>query len=320
MKSERLLTIILHLQAKGRASAAQLARRLEVSERTVHRDMESLAASGIPVYAERGRAGGWCLSEGYRTNLTGMKKNELRALFLAYSTQALTGLGMTGDFESAFLKLLAALPPGFRQDVERIRDRIYLASPGWQAEPSALLPQLHLAVEQCRTVIVDYERKGVCKKRTVDPLGLVARGSVWYLVSREGSRYRTFRVSNLKKAVTAGPIFQRPTEFDLRSYWHQWWKEYERSLPVFMVLLRMSEEVLERVRCFPFARILRASSPKNGRVTVKMDLETIEWATQIVLWMGAGATVLRPASLRKAVGGAARGIVEQYASAIGNSR
>ncbi len=126
-----MLSILLLLQTNGRMTSRQLAEKLEVSERTIFRDMESLSMAGVPVFAERGSSGGWHLSEGYRTNLTGLKKDEIQSLLLMNPTGVLKDLGLDQDFDQAFLKLLAALPPSIRSDAEYVRQRIHIDGAGW---------------------------------------------------------------------------------------------------------------------------------------------------------------------------------------------
>src|SRR5215831_6891858 len=203
MRADRLLSILLLLQTYRRMTARDLAERLEVSERTIHRDMESLSGVGIPVVAERGAGGGWLLQGEYRTNLTGLNEAEIQALFLARSPRLLDDLGLGKAAEAAFIKLFAAVPPAMRRDAESASRRIYVDGAGWnQSEESApLLPLLQEAIRQDRTVRFKYQRGDECEvEREVDPLGLVAKGGAWYLVAAIDGDIRNYRVSRVIEA------------------------------------------------------------------------------------------------------------------------
>ncbi len=203
MRADRLLSILLLLQVHRRMTAGELARRLEVSERTIHRDMEALGMAGIPVTAERGTGGGWSLIDGYRTNLTGLNEAEIHALFLARPPRLLADLGLDKASEAALIKLLAALPARARQGAQEARQRLYIDSTGWwQAyEATPHLCTLHEAVWAERRVRFTYHRTdGEVVTRVANPLGLVAKGNTWYFVARVEDDLRTYRVSRVTAA------------------------------------------------------------------------------------------------------------------------
>ena len=185
MRADRLLSILMYLQARGRMTAYELAEELEVSERTIYRDLEALHAAGVPVLAERGPGGGCQLPEEYKVSLTGLTENEVRGLFLSPVSGPLADLGMGKALEAAMLKLSAALPSTHRRDVERMRQRVLVDTAQWfrPSEPVPYLPLLQEAVWQDRTLRFTYRRAdGVHVKRTLDPYALVAKSSIWYLV------------------------------------------------------------------------------------------------------------------------------------------
>src|SRR5689334_16595189 len=186
MRADRLLSIMLLLQVHRRITARELARRLEVSERTIHRDMDALGAAGIPIYAERGVGGGWALAEAYQTNLTGLNEAEIQALFLATPPQLLADLGLRQAADAALIKLLAALPAISRRDAEFARQRIHVDGAGWLRAREAVpfLAAIQEALWQDRKLRLTYQRADdTTVERLVDPLGLVAKSSVWYLVA-----------------------------------------------------------------------------------------------------------------------------------------
>ena len=193
MRADRLLSILLLLQAHGKVTAPELARRLEVSERTIHRDMDALSAAGVPVYARRGAGGGWVLPEEYRTDCAGLNETEVRALFLAKPSRLLADLGLKHAAEAGSIKLLAALPAGHRRDAEHVRGRVHVDVTGWHRREEAvpLLPAIQAAVLGDRKVSLRYVRgDGSPIARVVDPLGLVAKGSIWYLIAADVTERR----------------------------------------------------------------------------------------------------------------------------------
>src|SRR5215831_17768904 len=186
MRADRLISIMLLLQVRRQITARELARRLEVSERTIHRDMEALGMAGVPVVAERGTGGGWSLLEGYRTNLTGLTGTEMQALLLAKPSPLLADLGLRQAAEVALLKLLAALPAMSRRAAEYARQRLHVDGAGWHeaAEAVPFLLPIQEAIWQERKLRLTYQRgDGATVERLVDPLGLVAKGGVWYLAA-----------------------------------------------------------------------------------------------------------------------------------------
>ncbi len=204
MRADRLLSILLLLQVHQRITARDLAQRLEVSERTIHRDMDILSGAGIPVTAERGAGGGWALLDDYRTDLTGLNAAEIQTLFLATPTRLLADLGLRQAADAALIKLLAALPSVARQGAEYARQRIHVDAAGWQQsrDDVPILPLLQEAIWQERRVALGYRRgDGTTVERVVDPLGLVAKGSLWYLIAAADGETRTYRVSRVGSAV-----------------------------------------------------------------------------------------------------------------------
>ena len=195
MRADRLLSILLLLQVNRRMTAGALAERLEVSERTIYRDMDALSAAGVPVLAERGVGGGWTLIESYETKLTGLNQAEIQSLFLTPARVSDLGLHQAG--ESALIKLIAAMPAMSRRSAEYARQRIHIDSTGWSrsTENIANMPVVQDAIWQERRLAIHYDR-GECQtvERIVDPLGLVAKGSAWYLRCR--NRRRTSDISD----------------------------------------------------------------------------------------------------------------------------
>jgi len=221
MKSDRLLSALLLLQAHGRLTGRELAERLEVSERTVHRDMESLSAAGVPISALRGAQGGWQLEPGWRTQVPGLDAAELNALLMA-QPRALGDPRLAAAAERAFEKLMAAFSAPMRARAAAIRERLYIDATGWHPsnENLSLLADVQEAVARDCKISFDYTRAdGQSGPRTVDPLGLVAKGASWYLVARAPAGLRTYRVSRMRNLTPLTLPCERPPNFDLAAYW-----------------------------------------------------------------------------------------------------
>ncbi len=204
MRADRLLSILLLLRTERRVTTGELAQRLSVSPRTIHRDMDALSGAGVPVVAERGAGGGWYLLAEYRTNLTGLSAAELQALFVGTPARLFADLGLSGAAAGAWIKLHAALPGSQRPDAEDVRERIHIDVAGWRQTEGALpaLPTLQAALLGDHRVRIRYRRADDSEReRTIDPLGLVAKGSIWYLIAAVAGELRTYRVSRLA-AVT----------------------------------------------------------------------------------------------------------------------
>ncbi len=228
MKSERLLSELLLLQAHGRMQEREIAERLEISQRTAHRDMEALCAAGVPLIAYRGARGGWELEKGWRTKTPGLDDAELRALLMTQPS-TLGDRRRTAAAERAFDKLVAALSPGMRAQAESIRARLHIDPTGWRPtlEDLSALPVVQDALGRDAKLTFRYTRAdGTSSARTVDPLGIVCKQATWYLVERHAAGLRTYRVSRIREAVALAVRFERPADFDLAA----WWKRSTESL------------------------------------------------------------------------------------------
>jgi predicted DNA-binding transcriptional regulator YafY len=317
MRADRLLSILLLLQVHRRQTARELAHRLEVSERTIHRDMEALSAAGFPVFAERGSGGGWMLVEGYKTNLTGLNKDEIQALFLTKPLRVLADLGLDKASDAAMIKLSAALPSVQRDNAEHARQRIHIDSTGWHRSDEAvrLLPVLQQAVWQERKLRFTYERSGCDPvERLSDPLGLVAKGSVWYLVAIVDGDLRSYRVSRILQAELIDEPSVRPRGFDLAEYWEQSAVNFKAQLPRYQATMRAHPDVYPRLGFGGrFARIESSEQPdSNGWVTVALRFDIEEMAIEYALSFGSKIEVVEPDSLRQKVIDAAKGVIAFY--------
>lgn len=313
MRADRLLSILLILQSHRRVTARQLGRRLEVSERTILRDMEALSGSGVPVVAERGNGGGWSLLGDYQTRLTGLSSAEIQSLFLARPRRLMADLGFEGQAESALIKLEASLPESARRQAEFARRRILVDTAGWHgaAESIACLPALLDALWRQRRVRFVYTREG-CEpaERLADPLGLVAKGSAWYLVAGVEGEPRTYRVSRMSGAAALDEPAASAGEFDLAEYWQRSAAEFRQQLPRYYATFLAEPSIMRRVRYRGWRLESEVSEGARIRVRLRFDIE--EEAIEFALSLGAAVEAVEPAELRPKVEAAAEALLRVY--------
>lgn len=320
MRADRLLSIMMLLQARGRMTAQDLAVELEVSVRTIYRDLDALSMAGVPVYAERGPGGGCALLDSYRTTLTGLTRDEMRALFMLSIPAPLAELGVDHELKAALLKLSAALPAARRQVEQRVRQRIHLDSEGWfeAREPVPHLRTIQQALWQDRMLeIVCQLRFETLAKWVVEPYGLVAKANIWYLVCARKGSIRVYRVSRVIDARVLNETCERPADFDLAAFWQRWCAATEENRPSFRVTARVSPDFLSWLPYHAGERIgdkvARAGPPDaEGWVTVTLPFESLEDARERILGLGRAVEVLSPIALRRSVLDHAEQIVDLY--------
>ena len=316
MRADRLLSILLLLQVNQRLTARELALRLEVSQRTIHRDMDALCTAGIPITAERGVGGGWGLLEEYRTNLTGLSEAEIQVLFLGKPTHLLADLGLHQASEGALIKLLAALPEMRRRDAECARQRIHIDVSSWHPTQQNVtqLPVLQEAIWRERRLRIVYQRGDSSVERVVDPLGLVAKGSTWYLVACVEGQERNYRVSRIQAADIIEQPCVRPPNFDLAASWSRSAARFTANLPCYPVCIRMATELVPQV--YQASRRVEqiGEVDDEGRVLLKLQFETEAEACGYVLSFGPQIEILEPLSLREQVVKLARSVLARYSS------
>jgi len=315
MRADRLLNMLLLLQTRGRLTAAELAAELEVSERTIYRDLDALSGAGIPVYAERGPGGGCSLLDSYRTTLTGLSENEVRALFLLSVPSPLADLGIAGEIKTALLKLVAAKPP----DSDPVARRIHLDTTWWfeSDNPAPHLRPLYEALIAERQVMLRYRQAfGTEVERLADPYGLVAKAGVWYLVCGQNDRVRVHRVSHLLAASVTDEGFPYPAGFDLASFWADWCTRAESVRAIYPVIVRVSPDLARWLPSILGDSIREAieAVPADdvGWLTLTLPFESLEAARARLLGWGGAVEVLAPEALRRSVADFAEQIVARY--------
>lgn len=324
MRASRLLSMLMLLQIRGRVTAPELARELEVSVRTVYRDIESLSASGVPIYADRGPAGGYQLLGGYRTRLTGLTPEEAGSLFLAGMPGQAAELGLGEVLAAAQLKLLASLPAELRDQASRISERFYLDAPGWfqRQESPPYLPVVAGAVWNQQQLAIQYRRWGGEVTRTIDPLGLVLKGAAWYVVGRANEQFRTYRVSRILDAQVLETTFERPPGFDLDQTWHEMEANFQERLHQGEIIARVSPFGYEAMRwgLSPHAHeraVESASEPDaDGWRMVTIPIEGMHIARWDFLRFGAELEVIEPVELRELIRQSAREMAALYGEEV----
>lgn len=315
MRADRLLSIVLMLQNRGRLTAGQLAAEFEVSVRTIYRDMLALGAAGIPVYAD---AAGYQLVDGYRTQLTGLTADEARGLVLAELPGAAAELGLAGAVAAVRLKLAAALPDDLRQQAIRMRQRFHFDAPSWyhDGDRSDHLGVVADAVWRQRAIAVRYENWRTVVSRRLEPYGLVLKAGKWYLVARADDEVHTYRVSQIQQLTLLPETFDWPAGFDLAGYWREHIGRFRSQLHRGEALVRLAPTAVERIAHLmgrTVAEAAAAGEPQpDGWLLARLPIESEAHATQEFLRLGVEVEVLEPASLRQRLAQTAAGLVALY--------
>ncbi|MFF3277138.1 helix-turn-helix transcriptional regulator [Streptomyces chrestomyceticus] len=317
MRAARLIRMVLLLQSRPSMTGAELARELEVSERTVARDVLSLSEAGVPVYADRGRAGGYRLIGGYRTRLTGLGRSEAEALFLSGVPAALRDMGLADAASAARLKVSAALLPELRDAADGAAQRFHLDAPAWYREPATpeLLPAVADAVWDDRRIATRYRRKDTEVERELEPYGLVLKAGVWYLAARAGTEpgadMRVYRVDRFTSVTPLDDRFTRGPDFDLPAFWAERAAQFARSILRDAVVVRLTPDGARHLRhvtdrAGAEEALAAAGEPdEQGRITVTLPVESLDVAYSQLLGLGPEAEVLAPPELRERFAAAA---------------
>ena len=312
MKSDRLISLLLLLQSAQRRTARDLAERLEVSERTIYRDVDALCASGVPVYTERGPEGGIALADGYRKALTHFGEDEVRALFISGSA-ILADLGLGANLDRALEKLRGGFSDVQRKAAEKARGRIHIDQRRWYQDdpPVERLALLRRAVWDDRCLDVAYEDRQMARTtRTVDPYGLVSKAGVWYLVARTAEGYRSFRVDRMRDVRERDDRFERDPAFDLDTHWRESASRFRGEQPRFPVLVRADNEAIEMITGYWPAEWVDYHGERLLRIEFSGESSAVSY---LVHW-GVHIELVDPLSLCEPVLARARAICSRYES------
>ena len=323
MRASRLVQLLLILQSRGRVTARVLAEELEVSERTIHRDVDALSAAGVPIYAERGPHGGIQLVDGYRTRLTGLTGDEAEALFLSGLPGPAAELGLGTVVAAARLKVLASLPAELRARASRLVERFHLDAAGW-FQASESVPHLAVladAVWEARRLRITYRRGESAVDRVIEPLGLVLKAGVWYVVAAADDEIRTYRARRIRAVQPTGETFGRPAEFDLARHWTESAAAYERDMPRVAVTMRLENGALGRLMDVVGERVVRDAEriedpdAPAGWTTLRL---TADWPDEVpgrLVGLGGSVEILEPDAVRDEAIALARAMLARHEDA-----
>ncbi|MYS80959.1 helix-turn-helix transcriptional regulator [Embleya scabrispora] len=341
MRASRLVSILLLLQTRGRVTAREIAETLEVSVRTIYRDMESLSAAGVPLYADPGHRGGYELLDGFRTRLTGLTTGEAESLFLTGLPTAAADLGLGSAVTAAHLKLMAALPPELRDRAGRIAECFHLDAPSWYGaeDHTPHLAEAADAVWNRRRLRIRYLRWAEPHENTrvVAPYGVVLKAGAWYLVAGHveaygqgrveaeaaarggtGARIRTYRVSRILDLDALAETFERPAGFALAGYWEEYLDRFDRRRHRASATVRMSPIAMKRLTDVLEPVVVRAAHTSatrpdaDGWVEVVLPIESVDSAITTLLPFGGEAEVLGPPELRAGMRASATALARVY--------
>lgn len=317
MRADRLLSILILLQSRGKMTAKELADELEVSVRTIHRDMDALTYAGIPVIAERGKNGGWRLYDRFRSRLSGLTLDEIKSLFLTPAEDVMADLGMAHPSLDPRQKFLAMLPEAYRSEAQTIWECIYIDSGTWRPskEKANSFKTVQQAIWEQRKLRIIYEQgNGKRKVRLVAPLGLVAMGNKWYLVALRDGEYRNYRVSRIRHAQVENETFKRPADFHLATYWEQSKAAFIQNLPKYDVRVEIHPSIISRITFTDkFVKVIQKEEVRpKGWVPATLRFDHEQEAISYLLGFADKIKVLSPCDLPKKIVAQARAVIHFY--------
>ncbi len=315
MRADRLVSILMLLQARGKMTTYALAEALEVSRRTILRDIDVLSSTGIPIYSEGGHGGGIALDEHYRLSLTGLKEAEVRALFVAQDSQLMRDLGLGAEATQAFLKLSAALPSLHSRTAAHIRQRIHIDAAWWWWQGTGgtvFLEPLLKAVTGDHRIHVTYQRHdGEVSERQLEPYGLVAKGGLWYLVATHAGEFRSYRVSRFHHVTVLDDIFERMPDFDVARHWREQSSEFIGSVTFYRFTVRVHHSKMDFVRWYTPGTHETVGLPGGGWLTVRFNVASFESALMVLFGLGEDGDVVEPEELRTGLRERAKALLER---------
>jgi predicted DNA-binding transcriptional regulator YafY len=320
VRADRLVALLLLLQARGTLTAAQAARELEVSERTARRDLEALGMAGIPVYAVRGRGGGWRLAGRGRTDLTGLTAAEARSLFLLAGPGS--GVTATPELRAALRKLVGALPAPLREAAEASSSSVVIDPATWERPapvrpPPGRLDAVQAAVVERAELRLGYvARDGVATERVVQPLGMAAKGATWYLLADTAAGLRTFRVDRVASVARTGRPAVRPDDFDLAETWRLVADRVDRLRTPVVAHALVEPSTVPVLRMVLGTRVAVVAGD-GGRLHAELRGHDVRSLAGEIAGFGAAVVVVDPPELRDELARVGAELVATYQAAGG---
>ncbi|MEI3612733.1 helix-turn-helix transcriptional regulator [Pseudogracilibacillus sp. SO30301A] len=316
MRADRLISIMILLQNRGKMTAKELANELEVSDRTILRDMDALTNAGIPIVSQRGKEGGWLLLDNFRSKLSGLNIDDMKSLFLFPSGELLEDLGLNNQLLDTRQKLLAAIPDTYRNEAQAMWERIYIDSGTWRQpkEKKDALNIVQQAVWESKKLKIFYEQAdGEQKERLIEPLGLVAKGNKWYLVAVRNEELRNYRVSRIQNAKVEDETFKRPLHFNLATYWEQSKVEFVQNLPKYDVQVEIHTEIINRINFTgKFVKVIKTENPTGDWIPATLRFNDKQEAIEFILGFANKIKVISPKNLPDKVVSLAMSVIDFY--------
>lgn len=314
MRADRLISILMLLQARGKCTAPEMASELEVSTRTIYRDIDALCNAGIPIYGESGPDGGFSLIDRYRTQLTGLTEDELRALFVLGIPSYLAQLGLSNDFRAVLRKFIASLPASRREEQERIRQRIYIDPADWQqtGTTSPILQKLYQAILHNERIQIKRRLpSGIFAEQTIDPYGLVTKLGEWHVVYIRINRFQVIPVRDVQNISKLEDTFERLSCFDLQEFWQEWCNRHDKQFTPYTVVLHIKTTAQQQI--LPLLKVRSQNqTDKPGWTSFEVEYNSIEEARDKLLSFGGCVMVITPLELRFSMQDYARQILQNY--------
>lgn len=313
MRADRLVAVLLLLQARGKVTASEVAAELEVSERTARRDLEALGMAGLPIYATQGRGGGWQLLGGGRTDLSGLNADEVRALFSVVGPSA-----PTPEVKAAVRKLVRALPEPLQHQAQRVQSSFLIDPAGWDRPARRRFTPPHLdevqraVVESVQVTLGYVARDGTPSTRVVQPLGLAAKGSAWYLVAGTDAGMRTFRVDRITSVIPTGEPFERPADFDLSETWRMITAEIDERRTPLRARALADPKVVPWCRGVLGTRVRIGPPTTDGRVELELRGHGARQLAVELAGFGAAVEVVDPPEVRDELAALGADLVATY--------
>ncbi|MFK9091452.1 helix-turn-helix transcriptional regulator [Bacillus salipaludis] len=319
MRADRLMNIMILLQNRGKMTAKELANELEVSDRTILRDMDALSNAGIPIVSDRGKEGGWRLLDNFRTRLSGLNKDDIKSLFLFPSGKLLEDLGLNSQALDTRQKLLAAIPGTYRDEAQAMWERIHIDSSTWRQSKEKMhaLKTVQQAVWESKKLNIHYEQAdGEQKERLIEPLGLVAKGNKWYLVASRNGELRNYRVSRIHTAKVESDTFRRPINFNLAAYWEQSKVEFIQSLPKYDVQVEIHPVIIKRLNFTgKFVQVIKTENTNGDKwIPATLRFNDKQEAIEFILGFANKIKVLSPKDLPSKVVSLAMSVIDFYSN------
>ncbi|TLS36827.1 helix-turn-helix transcriptional regulator [Pseudalkalibacillus caeni] len=317
MRADRLISILLLLKKRGKVTTKELAQELEVTQRTIHRDMEALISAGIPIFSERGKGGGWSIMDNWQNRLSWLKNEEVQSLFIPSSNNLLADLGFNEISEKAREKLYSSVPYQHKEEAIKLWERVYIDTSTWKdrTEHQAFITDIKRALFNEKKLKIIYEKyNGKSDERIIEPLGLVSKGDKWYLVALKKGEYRNYRVSRIKSVIMLDEEFTYPSYFNLQSYWKKSKKEFVNNLPRYIVQVKVLSSIIPRLKFTgKFVEVIEVGNNDIDQwLPVTLSFHSEEEAVEYIFGFGNKMKVANPVHLKDTLIIMAKDVIDMY--------